>query len=208
MRFVDVKRIALYYKAIPGMLHLLRQERAELEEEYNGLGSTAADGTPHGSSPGKPTEELGLRALENGTGERLAQIAEQERVLLEDQAVIRACLDGLNSKYKQLVLMRYVRGYSWAKIGVRLGTPDSTARSWHERAMERLGEALEEYAANPTDTVPGGGAGSTGAYGPRLARAYIISGEKILPGNQGERNGPLPSPAAGFRRSGRAGKAL
>lgn len=32
MRFVDVKRIALYYKAIPGMLHLLRQERAELEE--------------------------------------------------------------------------------------------------------------------------------------------------------------------------------
>ena len=62
MRFVDVKRIALYYKAIPGMLHLLRQERAELEEEYNGLGSTAADGTPHGSSPGKPTEELGLRA--------------------------------------------------------------------------------------------------------------------------------------------------
>ena len=41
MRFVDVKRIALYYKAIPGMLHLLRQERAELEEEYNGLGSTA-----------------------------------------------------------------------------------------------------------------------------------------------------------------------
>lgn len=73
MRFVDVKRIALYYKAIPGMLHLLRQERAELEEEYNGLGSTAADGTPHGSSPGKPTEELGLRALENGTGERLAQ---------------------------------------------------------------------------------------------------------------------------------------
>lgn len=144
MRFVDVKRIALYYKAIPGMLHLLRQERAELEEEYNGLGSTAADGTPHGSSPGKPTEELGLRALENGTGERLAQIAEQERVLLEDQAVIRVCLDGLNSKYKQLVLMRYVRGYSWAKIGVRLGTPDSTARSWHERAMERLGEALEE----------------------------------------------------------------
>lgn len=144
MRFVDVKRIALYYKAIPGMLHLLRQERAELEEEYNGLGSTAADGTPHGSSPGKPTEELGLRALENGTGERLAQIAEQERVLLEDQAVIRVCLDGLNSKYKQLVLMRYVRGYSWAKIGVRLRTPDSTARSWHERAMERLGEALEE----------------------------------------------------------------
>ena len=48
MRFEDVKRIALYYKAIPGMLRLLRQEREELEEEYCGLGSTAADGVPHG----------------------------------------------------------------------------------------------------------------------------------------------------------------
>lgn len=144
MRFVEVKRVAMYYKAIPGMLRLLREERAELEEEYSGLGSTAVDGGPHGSSPGKPTEVLGLRALENGTGERLAEIEEQERVLLEDQAVIRACLDGLNSKYKQIVLMRYVRGYSWAKIGGQMGTPDSTARSWHERAMERLGEALEE----------------------------------------------------------------
>ena len=40
--------------------------------------------------------------------------------------------------------MRYVRGYSWAKISARLGTADSTARDWHTRAMERLGEVLEE----------------------------------------------------------------
>lgn len=144
MRFEDVKRIALYYKAIPGMLHLLRQERKELEEEYCGLGSATADGVPHGASPGKPTEAAGMRAAENGTGDRLAEIAAQERVLLMDQATVRACLDGLNGKYKQLVIMRYVHGYSWAKIGGRMGAPDSTARSWHERAMERLGEALEE----------------------------------------------------------------
>ena len=38
MRFVDVKRIALYYKAIPGMLHLLRQERAnELSRALSSL---------------------------------------------------------------------------------------------------------------------------------------------------------------------------
>lgn len=38
----------------------------------------------------------------------------------------------------------YVRGYSWTKISARLGTADSTARDWHTRAMERLGEVLEE----------------------------------------------------------------
>ena len=121
MRYGSVKHIALYYKAIPGMLRLMRQERAELEGNY-----------------------YGLRGLENGVSERLAEIAETERVLSEDEACIRACLDALNGKYKEVIVMRYVRGYSWAKISARLGTADSTARDWHTRAMERLGEVLEE----------------------------------------------------------------
>ena len=110
MRYGSVKHIALYYKAIPGMLRLLRQERTELEGNYYGLRGLACDGMPRGSSPGKPTEESGLRALEN----------------------------------KEVIVMRYVRGYSWAKISARMGTADSTARDWHTRAMERLGEVLEE----------------------------------------------------------------
>ena len=76
--------------------------------------------------------------------ERLAEIEETERVLSGDEACIRACLDALNGKYKEVIVMRYVRGYSWAKISARLGTADSTARDWHTRAMERLGEVLEE----------------------------------------------------------------
>ena len=144
MRYGSVKHIALYYKAIPGMLRLLRQERTELEGNYCGLRGLACDGMPRGSSPGKPTEESGLRALENGVSERLAEIAEAERVLSGDEACIRACLDALNGKYKEVIVMRYVRGYSWAKISARMGTADSTARDWHTRAMERLGEVLEE----------------------------------------------------------------
>ena len=61
MRYGSVKHIALYYKAIPGMLRLMRQERAELEGNYYGLRGLACDGMPRGSSPGKPTEESGLR---------------------------------------------------------------------------------------------------------------------------------------------------
>lgn len=148
MRYGSVKHIALYYKAIPGMLRLLRQERAELEGDYYGLRGLAWNGMPRGSSPGKPTgkptEESGLRALENGVSERLAEIAEAERVLSGDEACIRACLDALSGKYKEVIVMRYVRGYSWAKISARMGTADSTARDWHTRAMERLGEVLEE----------------------------------------------------------------
>ena len=122
----------------------LAQEREELEGNYYGLRGLAYDGTPHSSSPGKPTEEAGLRALESGAGDRLAEIKANETVLSADAAAIRGCLDAVNGKYKQVILMRYVRGYSWAKTGVRMNAPDSTVRNWHERAMERFGEALEE----------------------------------------------------------------
>lgn len=144
MQFESAKHIAQYYGAIPGMLRLLRQEREELEDKYYGLRGQACDGTPHGSSPGKPTEEAGLRALENSVGDRLTEIEASERALDADAAAIRACLDRINGRYKQVILMRYVRGYSWAKTGTRLNAPDSTARNWHDRAMERFGEALEE----------------------------------------------------------------
>lgn len=144
MRFENVKHIALYYKAIPGMLRLLRQEREELEGDYYAVQGRACDGLPRGSSPGKPTELAGLRALENGAGKRLAEIAESERVLTADAEAVRGCLDALNDRYKQVIVMRYVRGYSWAKTAARLSVPDSTARDWHKRAMDRLGEMLEE----------------------------------------------------------------
>lgn len=144
MWFENVKQIALYYKEIPGMLRLLRQERQELEEEYNCLRGTGNDGMPRGSSPGKPTESLGLLAAEAGTGKRLDEIKRKEKLLMDDEARIRGCLDALNGRYKQVIMLRYVYGYSWAKTGVRINAPDSTARNWHDKAMERFGEALEE----------------------------------------------------------------
>lgn len=144
MREKNVKEIVQYYYEIPEMVRLLKTEQREQENLYDTLKGTGGDGMPRGSSPGKPTEESGLRALENGVSERLAEIAEAERVLSGDEACIRACLDALNGKYKEVIVMRYVRGYSWAKISARMGTADSTARDWHTRAMERLGEVLEE----------------------------------------------------------------
>lgn len=144
MRRETVKHIVLYYKNIPGMLRLLRQERGELENEYNGMGGMAMDGMPHGSAPGKPTETLAGWAIENGTGERLQEIAVKMAVLEGDAAAIRGCLDALNGKYKQVVFLRYIHGYSWARLSVKMGVPDSTARNWHDKAMDRLAEALDD----------------------------------------------------------------
>lgn len=61
MRRNSAENIVLYYKAIPGMVKLLKQERTELEGEYDSLRGTSYDGMPYGSTPGKPTEALAIR---------------------------------------------------------------------------------------------------------------------------------------------------
>ena len=52
MQFESVKHIAQYYKAIPGMLRLLQQEREELEGNYYGLRGLAYDGRDQGERDG------------------------------------------------------------------------------------------------------------------------------------------------------------
>lgn len=125
------------------MLRLLRSERADLEHEYSSLHGVASDGMPHGSAPGRGAEALGIRAAERDLSGELAQIEAREARLLADQTAIRVCLDGLNGRYKTLLVMRFVHGYSWAKISVKLSVPDSTVRNWCDRALERLGEGLD-----------------------------------------------------------------
>lgn len=61
-----------------------------------------------------------------------------------DAAGIRGCLDALNGRYKMLLSMKYFRRYSWAKIAVTMGKPEATVRNWNGKALDRLGELLED----------------------------------------------------------------
>ena len=144
MQSEGVKKILRYYQEIAGMVKLLKWEEGELEEEYNGLKGVGLDGMPHGTSLGRPTEIFAERIAGKNIGNRLGDIKVKTQVLESDAAVIRACLDLLNGKYKRVLSMRYRDGYSWAKISVRLYVPESTVRNWHDRALKRLEEALEE----------------------------------------------------------------
>ena len=144
MRQENVKLVLRYYSRIPGMVKLLNQERRELEDGYNGLRSASMDGMPHGGTPGKPVEELAVKMEQSGAYERLREIDVQTQILEGDAAVIRGCLDVLNGEYKRLISLRYLSGYSWVRLAVQIETPESTARHWHKKALERLGEALED----------------------------------------------------------------
>lgn len=144
MRRKDVKTVIAYYFEIPAMRKEFSAERARLESEYDGLRGTSYDGVPHSSMPGKPTEELAAKAEANNTWCRIQEIGVKVQVLQADEAAIRGSVDALNGRYKSLLNMKYFRRYSWAKISASLGTPEATARRWNDKALDRLGELLDE----------------------------------------------------------------
>ena len=144
MRRKDVKRVIAYYFGIPAMRAELAVERDELEDEYDGLRGTAYDGAPHSSTPGKPTEELAAQVDARNVWNRLEEIAVRDHVLIVDRENIRGCLDVLKGEYKKLIFAKYRDKYSWARIAASNGVPDRTARWQHDKALDRLGEALEE----------------------------------------------------------------
>ena len=144
MRRKDVKTVISYYFGIPAMRAELAAEREELEDEYNGLHGTACDGMPHGFILRKPTEELAIRADARNVRNRLEELAILDHVLTTDSDSIRCCLDVLKIEYKKLILARYRNKYSWARIATTYNAPERTVHWWHDKAIDRLGEALEE----------------------------------------------------------------
>ena len=125
-------------------MELLRQEQFELENEYSGVRGIALDGVPHGSTYGNPTAALAEQIDDRNIRNRLEEISIKMQVLVADAAAIRDSIDAVHGKYKRLIFMRYLDKYSWARISAEIGVPDSTARSWCVKAVERLGEALDD----------------------------------------------------------------
>ncbi len=144
MRRKDVKTVIAYYFGIPAMRRILADEWAELEGEYDGLRGTDYAGMPHSPTPGKPTETLALQADAQNVRNRMEEISVKDRVLAMDRDMIQGCLDVIKGEYKRLIFSKYRDKYSWARIAAASGVPDRTVRWWHDKAVDRLGEALEE----------------------------------------------------------------
>lgn len=144
MRDKNVKKIIQYYYEISEMMRLLKSEQAEQESQYYTLRGVDTNGMPGGGGPGKPTEAAVIHLEELGVYERLQEIRVRLLVLEGDAAAIRGCMDGLSGRYKSILQWRHKCHHSWAGISVRMGAPDSTVRSWHDKAVLCMGEALDE----------------------------------------------------------------
>lgn len=139
----EAENVIEYYGSILYMLKLLRSERRQIESSYDTVRSAPLDDMPHGTTPGNPTENAGVLCAQNNILDRVKKIDNRILELEADRDYISAALNAINGRYKYILVAKYCNRYSWAKISVKMQVPDSTVRLWRDKALVKLGEALE-----------------------------------------------------------------
>lgn len=62
----------------------------------------------------------------------------------EENRVMWDALHSINPIYHRLLTLRYNDGCSWGEVARALHSNTGSVRRWHNRALEILGEVLEE----------------------------------------------------------------
>ncbi len=60
---------------------------------------------------------------------------------------VRAALDALEERQRQVILLAYFEGLSQTEMATRLGQPLGTVKTWTRSALQTLREQLAEVAA-------------------------------------------------------------
>jgi len=91
----------------------------------------------------RDSRRVSLEVLPEGVElESLAPGPEQHLVAHEDHALVQTCLLELTHEQREVVVLRYVSGLSYAEISQTLGCSSGTVASRLHRAMKSLGERL------------------------------------------------------------------
>ena len=144
MTAAEAETIIKYYADIAGQQRAIARERAELDMQYSPLRGNALDGMPHAAGNGDSTAQLALRMADTDTARRLCELDVREAVLLEDKAAIRAALDRLNSRHKELLATRFIDGHNWELVACRIGLSRRQTIRVSVVALTRLGVMLDE----------------------------------------------------------------
>lgn len=140
----DAEAIMRYYAQLPRMIRDTERELAELEQEYNPLRSAGMDGMPKAAGNGDSTADLATKLADRDMLGRIHAAETKIIVMRQDRDDIENALREVHSVHKTILVCRYVKGHSWAATAIRAGYSASHARRLKGRALEMLGNALDE----------------------------------------------------------------
>ncbi|MCH4000658.1 MAG: RNA polymerase subunit sigma-70 [Lachnospiraceae bacterium] len=119
------------------------EQRIRLDQdEINNLRSLATDvGSPgfdEHYNPNTPTDAPFVRTLDK-VMEYETKVDEELNLLLKLKAEIQGVIDAVPNMDERLVLKyRYLKNYTWNRIGDELYADERTVRRWHDRALSHV----------------------------------------------------------------------
>lgn len=149
MKLTEAEMVMEYYADIHRRLRAIRRQKADLNDEVGGLHSMNMEGMPRGSKPGDSTAALASRMEELGIGERLKVLERQEKTLRADETLIAEKLGSLNSVHNEILVKRYVFGYTWEQVKRTMWTARYSVPSLKRKRNEALAMLAEKLERVP-----------------------------------------------------------
>ena len=143
MNAAEAEIVMQYYAQLGKMRRWVKMEAEELEAEYSTLRGGSMDGMPKAGGADVVCDAA-VKMAEDGTADRLRELAVKEAVLRQDQDDVRRALMGLRDVYRQVLVLRYEKKRRWTAIGEAVKYSESQTRRMKTRALEMLAEGLAE----------------------------------------------------------------
>lgn len=138
-----------YCVDIPRKLRIIRYHKAELNDEISSLRGMNLDGMPRGGQPGDSTAAMASRMEELGISEELRRIEREEAALRADESKIREKLSGIHSVHSEILMKRYVCGFTWERVKQTLKSAKYSIPSLKRKRNEALVMLGEKLGKDP-----------------------------------------------------------
>ena len=143
MKVHEAEAILKYYADIPQRIEIIRRQCAALNDAIDPMRGMGTDGMPHGGGPGDSTATMACKMEELGIGEQLRQLEQQRAALLEDQHIIRAQMNRLDSGHNLILTEFYIGHKKWHEVQQRVPYSVQHLKYLRNVALAQLGRGLE-----------------------------------------------------------------
>lgn len=116
----------------------IRLDTEELEDLRTMAASVGSPGFEEHYNPNHPTDAPFVKTL-NRIWEKEQKVNDELDLLLQLKEEIQSVIAKVDNMDERLILTyRYLKNYTWARIGDELSADERTIRRWHDRALSHV----------------------------------------------------------------------
>lgn len=116
----------------------IRLDTEELEDLRTLAATVSSPGFEEHYNPNHPTDAPFVKTLER-IWEMEQKVNDELDLLLQLKDEVQSVIAKIDNKDERLILTyRYLKNYTWARIGEELYADERTIRRWHDRALSHV----------------------------------------------------------------------